>query len=94
MAGSRVTTASCQTNYYYNYNPLGLVAQSVMSATDMVGHRDVHGLSGIDPCSRQWISVHTKPKYVGIPSQLVFVTTPHMSVCGDNTVQYLLLKPV
>ena len=45
----------------------GLVAQSVMSPTDTLGHRDVRGLSAIDPGSRQWISVLTKPKDVGIP---------------------------
>ena len=46
---------------------MGLVAQSVMSPTDTLGHRDVRGLSAIDPGSRQWISVLTKPKDVGIP---------------------------
>ena len=33
----------------------GLVAQSVMSATDTLGNRDIHGLSAIDPRPRQWI---------------------------------------
>ena len=45
----------------------GLVAQSVMSATDTLGHWDVHGLSAIDPCPRQWICICTMPKDVGIP---------------------------
>ena len=40
--------------------------QSVMSATDMLGHRDVRGLSAIDPCWRQWISICTMPKDVGM----------------------------
>ena len=37
----------------------GLVVQSVMSATDMLGYRDVLGLSATDPCLRQWISIRT-----------------------------------
>ena len=41
--------------------------QSVMSATDMLGHRDVRGLSAIDPHLRQWISLRTKPKDVDMP---------------------------
>ena len=45
----------------------GLVTQSVMSATDTLGHRDVLGLSAIDPCPRQWISVRTMHKDVGMP---------------------------
>ena len=45
----------------------GLVAQSVISATDTLGHRDVHGLSAIDPRPRQWICVCTMPKDVGMP---------------------------
>ena len=46
-----------------------------MSATDMLGYWDVR------PSSRQWM-----PKDVGMPSQLVLVTTPPpMSVRGDNT---------
>ena len=45
------------------------MAQSVMlSATDMLGHWDVHGLSATDPCLRPWISNHTMPKDVGITS--------------------------
>ena len=43
-----------------------LVAQSVMSATDTLGHRDVHGLSVTDPCPRYWISIGTIPKDVGM----------------------------
>ena len=46
----------------------GLVAQSNMSATDTLGHRDVRGLSATDPCPRQWICVCTMPKDVGMPS--------------------------
>ena len=34
----------------------GLVAQSVMSATDMLGHWDEHGMFVTDPRPRQWIS--------------------------------------
>ena len=45
----------------------GLVAQSVMSATDMLGYWDVCGLSAIDPRPRQWISICTMPKDVGMP---------------------------
>ena len=45
----------------------GLVAQSVMSATDTLGYRDVHGLSATGPRPRQWISVQTMPKDVGMP---------------------------
>ena len=56
-----------------------------MSASDMLGHRDVRGLSAIDPCPRQWISVCTMPKDVGMPLYPVLVTAPHMSVSGDNT---------
>ena len=44
-----------------------LVAQSVMSATDTLGHRDINGLSAIDPCPRQWICVCTMPKDIGMP---------------------------
>ena len=39
------------------YYKARLVAQSVMSATDMQGHWDISGLSAIDPRLRQWISV-------------------------------------
>ena len=63
---------------------MGLVAQSVMSATDKLGHQDVHGLSAIDPRPRQWISVRTKPKDVGMPFKPVLVTAPHMSMRGDK----------
>ena len=61
--------------------------QSVMSAADTQGHRDVPvpGLSAIDPLPRQWISVRTMPKDVGMPLYLVLVTAPHMYVRGDNT---------
>ena len=38
-----------------------------MSTTDMPGYADVHGLSAADPCPRQWISVRTMPKGIGIP---------------------------
>ena len=44
----------------------GLVAWSAMSITDMLGHQDVRGLSAIDPCPWQWISICTMPKDVGI----------------------------
>ena len=39
-----------------------LVAQSVMSATDTLGHQDVRGMSATDP------RVCTMPKDVGMPS--------------------------
>ena len=58
--------------------------QSVMSATDMLGHRDVHGLSTIDLHLRQWICVCTMPKDVGMP----LVTVHHMSVRGDNSTPF------
>ena len=45
---------------------LGLVALSVMSATYRLGHPDVRSLSAIDPRSRQWISIRTIPKDVGM----------------------------
>ena len=44
----------------------GLVAQSVMSATDTLGHWDVRGLSATDPHLGQWISIRTMPKVVGM----------------------------
>ena len=48
----------------------GLMTQSVMLATDMLGHRDVHGLSATHPRRRQWICICTMPlpKDVGMPS--------------------------
>ena len=61
------------------------MAQAVISAFDMLGHQDVHGLSAIDPCLRQGISIRTMPKDVGMPLKPVLVTAPHMSVHGDNT---------
>ena len=69
----------------YDQHFAGLVVQSVMLATDTLEHRDVHGLSAIDPRPRQWISVRTMPKDVGMPLYLVLVTAPHMYVRGDNT---------
>ena len=62
-----------------------LVALSVMSAADTLGHRDVHGLSATDSCPRQWISVCTMPKDIGMLSKPVLVTAPYMSMQGDNT---------
>ena len=50
-----------------NFVFAGLVAQSVLSATDTLGYQDVHGLSATDPHWRQWISVGTMPKDVGVP---------------------------
>ena len=38
-----------------------------MSATVKLGHRDVSSLFATDPCMRQWISVCTMPKHVGMP---------------------------
>ena len=78
-----------QQAYQYTVDPkniqVKLVALSVMSAADTLGHRDVHGLSATDSCPRQWICVRTMPKDVGMLSQLVFETAPCMSVHGDNT---------
>ena len=45
---------------------MGLVIQSVISATDTLGHRDVRGLSAIDPRPRQEISIRIIPKDVGM----------------------------
>ena len=41
-----------------------MVAQSVMSVSDMLGHWDIYvdGFSATDPRLRQWISVCTMPK--------------------------------
>ena len=64
----------------------GLVAQSVMSATDTLGYQAVRGLSATDPHPRQWISVRTLPKDVGMLFLPVLVTAPHMFVPGDNTI--------
>ena len=54
-----------------------------MSAINTLAHWDVlyivHGLSAAKSCRRLQISVCT------IPMMLVLVTTPHMSVQGDNT---------
>ena len=52
---------------FFNFQA-GLVVQSVMSATNTLEHRDVHGLSATDPRLRQWICVSTMPKDVGMPS--------------------------
>ena len=61
-----------------------LVAQSVMSATDMPGHRDVCGLSATDLCPSQWICVGTKPK--GCWNAVITgVGNPNVSVRGDKT---------
>ena len=60
---------------------MGLVAQSVMSATGMLGHRDVCVLSATDPHPRQWVCVCTMPNDVGTGVG----NCPHMSVHGDNT---------
>ena len=46
---------------------VGLVAQSVISATDTLRHRDVHGLSAIGPRLRQWISICIMLMDVGMP---------------------------
>ena len=46
---------------------MGLVALSVMSATDTLEYWDVIILSATDPRMRQWNSVHTMPKDVGMP---------------------------
>ena len=59
----------------------GLVAQSVMSVSDRLGHQDVGGLSATDPHLRLWISIRTMPKDVGMLLQLVLVTAP-TQVCA------------
>ena len=63
--GTCGTGGAVQRDWWRSY--VGLVAQSVITATDMLGHWDVGGLSAIDPCPRHWISVCTKPKDVGMP---------------------------
>ena len=65
-----------------------------MSATDTLEHRDVCGLSDIDPRPRQWICVRTMPKDVGMPLYPVLVTNPQMSVRGDNTTPTVLVMMV
>ena len=45
---------------------LAELVKSVMSATDTPGHQDVHGLYVVDPHPRQWISIRTIPKDVGM----------------------------
>ena len=57
-----------------------------MSATDMLGHQDVCGLSAIDPHQRQCISVRAIPKDVGMLLEPVVETPPpHLSVHGNST---------
>ena len=51
---------------YQDFKIVGLVAQSVMSATGMLGHRDVCVLSATDPHPRQWVCVCTMPNDVGM----------------------------
>ena len=53
-------------HYKQTAPPGGLVAQSVMSATDTLGYRDVRHLSVTDPSRKQWISVCTMPKDVSM----------------------------
>ena len=55
-----------ESNNPHVFKLAGLVAQSVMSAIDTLGHWDVSGLSATDPHLRQWISIHSMPKYVGM----------------------------
>ena len=55
---------------------MGLVAQSVISATDTQGHWYVHGLSATDPCPRMSARCHNR----GVSSH-----PQHVCVCGDNT---------
>ena len=47
----------------------GLVAQSVMSATDTLGHPDENGLSAIDPRLRPRICLSTMHKDFGMLSK-------------------------
>ena len=64
-----------------------MVVQSVMSATDTLGHWDVRGLSVTDPRPRQWICVLTMPIAQGCWHAIIIGVgnRPHMSVRGDNT---------
>ena len=46
----------------------------------------IHGLSAADPCLRLWLSViYTLYKDVHAIIAGVGITTPHLSMCGDNT---------
>ena len=67
MRGLEVERQNCSLYSGTGGGISGLVAQSVMSATDMLGRQDVCGLSAMYPCLTQWICVCTKPKDVGMP---------------------------
>ena len=56
--------------------------QSVMSATDTLGHRDVRGLSATDPRPRQWI---TKCTYLNSANQQVYIA-PRSKANSDKPV--------
>ena len=58
------------------------MTQSVMSASDMLGHWDVRGLSAAGPRLRLRISVHTMPKDFGMQAVIANVGNfpPHISV--------------
>ena len=49
---------------------VGLVAQSVMSATDTLGHLGHQDVCCFvtDPCQRQWICIRTMSKDIGMLS--------------------------
>ena len=53
---------------------LRIVAYFKTSSTDMLGQRDVRGLSAAFPILH--ISLHTMPKDVGMPSLQMLVTPP------------------
>ena len=50
-----------------NMKTTGLVAQSEMSAIDMLGYWDAHGLSATNPLPRLGISICIMPKDVDTP---------------------------
>ena len=58
-----------------------------MLATDKLGDLNVCGLSAIDACLRQWISVRPMPKDVGCYKRCwLLPPTCLCSVLGDNTI--------
>ena len=58
-----------------------------MLATDKLGDLNVCGLSAIDACLRQWISVRRMPKDVGCYNRCwLLPLTCLCSVLGDNTI--------
>ena len=64
----------------------GQVAQSVLSATDMLGYWDVRGWSATDPRSRRGLASEIFPRMSACHYNcMVVVTASLMSLHGDNT---------